>query len=185
MTQYKSFDGSKRKLQKLFEEQQKNASFIEDNLKKINLDFTSNNYVKPFQKIFQSQETALESFGFFEYEFAIPEIFLNTIKPFIYVSLPNGWDLNNILFSSSEANTKRLAGQLRLNDLLLTEYYYRYWWVKKSENFYVLSIGFSINLQYVSSISEFGFSAEFLPFILNVDLIRDDYRNYNEIQSGK
>lgn len=161
MTQHQSFNNSIQKFQKIWEQNESNTSEIDNNLKKIQLDFKSNHFSKKittmsilkdeFVATLYNQVIVIELNNF-------PEWLINHINVIPIVS-PIG-DINTDTVVSTPANVK-------IGDIIFNPNISKYWIAKISDKNYQLKVSLSLIMAQVTDLTP---SFTILPFNLDLDL---------------
>lgn len=170
------------KLNRIWDNEDKNKSDINKKLKTIDKNYRSINYFKNNGNI-QIYKNELISGNFVKYTVHIsdfPEYLVTLTKPHFVFSIPSAYNWDSEVSSFQEAYD---AGKLHNGDLSVLFHDTAYWWFKTKDG-YDFSFQFLISIK-SAIIEELGFSSVDVPvyFDLNLYIVNEGY--YNEIQSGK
>lgn len=177
---YQSFNTQSNKLSKSFNKKETNRKDL-DALETVNTNFRSINFNKNINVITLVDEDLITtSQNNYSIIFTnMPDWAVTMAKPFYFFSAENGLDFSSIVDNLSTAFAN---GTLKLNDASLIRWNVQHWWSKLGENTYKFFLRTNVNIRYVSTLSQVGFSTTFLPIYFSVKLQFINNRDYYEVQ---
>ena len=178
MTKYKSFDNTKRKIEKSKENVDKNRNIIRNELLKINTDYDSINTFKSPSEIELLKRHQITNFLHFRQNISISERGLSFVYPIHTIETENAYDLTETHLSFGQSTPVD-------GTILTTPGRISHWFQKKSEGIYEFNFfldGTSIGRY---NVFQFGWSISFVPYYLTLSLKFHNPHLFREIQSGK
>lgn len=185
MTQHQSFQNTKQKFRRTWEQSDDNKQKIKKDIRKIRPFYNSATYTKSFVKLPVLDNILLNyNFSGTKYEITFenfPDWAIHDSNFQAYFYLNDGYDVSVTADNSSEANTD---GAIVFHE----DNYIHHWWQKQGNN-WILNILIKVRIQQVE-IRDLGGgviskSANNLPFYINANIYYRNERVINEIQSRK
>lgn len=189
MAKYESYETNNRKIEKTFEKVNSNQSRINNEVKKINKNYTSQIYYNGFKggdvisglDVIQTDVDVSVSIELVNF----PEWALNMLNPYFYYTFPSVFSIDQ---ADDELLSKFNSGDITLDEVQLNTLVFfsdnTKWWFVKKNDLYTFNIKFDTNFQYVSSKSEFSFSLSQVQTLATIGFYFINQRNNTLVQSG-
>lgn len=183
MAKFESFDNSTQKFQKIWEKNEENKSEIDNNLKRIEVNFNSENFNKKINTIpiitDREQDDLDEIFVIDLNDF--PEWIINHINVVLVIELVGDVNTDTIISSSNDENAK--VGDIVYGSGATNG---KYWIAKLDENNYKLKVLLDITVRRITDIPPVGSpTTEKLFFNLNLNLVITNPRIYENTNQQK
>lgn len=195
MAIYKSYNIVKHKIKNSFEKTQSNLSDINNDIKKLEIQFRSENHNKLITIIpvainllvdTPGQQVSVELLDF-------PDWAINMSQPLAIFNFDTAYNPQDEVesFFQSAGN-----GTLKDGDISIIRWNTIYWFTKFSEELdsfgnitksggYKFTFRFDFNVKVAINVNLPSYSSTDLPVFANINLYIVNDKNYNELQSGK
>lgn len=190
MSQFKSFDFSKRKLQKLWEQNEETTHIIDNDIKKLDTTYLSTHTFKRPQTFLLLDNINFINIGH-QYVSQIngfPDWAISCSHLSVQIAT---WDTKTSNVAPIDISTAKFniedefaAGTLEINDITIDNIQYNYFWTKM-ENSYLFTFQPYFIISKVIEVETNSYNTETLPCFITVKLTILNEKNYNAIQSGK
>lgn len=172
---------SKNKLRKIWENSEANSDKINNNVKKINIDFRSETFLKNINVVSLVENYDISESDQIQIVFTnFPDWAVNFSKPSITFHFDSAYDPSTEVESFFQAFQD---GTLKEGDISIIRWNTFHWWTRETD-LWKFNVRFNLNARVANSVSEHGFSTVELKTFANVKLYIVNERLYNEIQSG-